>query len=275
MVRQWLAAMTCSLGVRINKARFARRFFAYLQSVGGIQSNPVDASLTSYGRFPASSFRPYIFSKDQIAAVLAAAKRLPKADRFPLCAETCYTALAMYYHSDFATERCARLRVADVDFQHNSLFIGETKFHKSRHVPFGPKLGQCLQEFLDVRRTFLAPLKDDDPMFVSCWRAPLHGTTLLRRFRELLNATGVLSSRVSNRPRLHDLRHTFAVHRLLRWYREGVDVQSKLARLATFMGHVDPQSTQVYLTITMDLLTEADSRFHQHFGSAFDQEVDR
>ncbi|MCH7725299.1 MAG: tyrosine-type recombinase/integrase [Planctomycetes bacterium] len=275
MVRQWLDAMTCSVGVRINKARFFRRFFAFMQSVDGIQDNPVDASLTSYGRFPASCFRPCIFNRDQIATILAAAKQLPKTDRFPLCAETCYTALAMFYALGLRHGELRRLRVADVDFGHDTLLIRETKFYKSRHVPFGPKLRQCLQDFLDVRRTILTPLKDDDPVFVSCWRVPLHGNTLLRKFRTLLATTGIRSDLATNRPRLHDLRHTFAVHRLLHWYREGAEVQSKLGRLATFMGHVDPHSTQIYLTITWDLLTEADARFHQHFGCTFDEEVDQ
>jgi integrase/recombinase XerD len=66
-------------------------------------------------------------------------------------------------------------------------------------------------------------------------------------------------------------RHTFAVHRLLRWYRERVDVQSRLPVLATFMGHVRPESTQVYLTITAELLHEANARFHRHFGCLFDE----
>lgn len=69
------------------------------------------------------------------------------------------------------------------------------------------------------------------------------------------------------RPRVHDLRHTFAVHRLLRWYREGVDVQKRLGLLSTFMGHVSIYSTQVYLTITGSLLGEANKRFLNAFGS--------
>ena len=75
-----------------------------------------------------------------------------------------------------------------------------------------------------------------------------------RAFHILLKTVGITEP---HRPRLHDLRHTFAVHRLLRWYREGVDVQQRLPWLSTFMGHVDIQSTQVYLTITADLLNEA------------------
>ena len=69
------------------------------------------------------------------------------------------------------------------------------------------------------------------------------------------------------KPRIHDLRHAFAVHRLLRWYREGVDVQKRLVLLSTFMGHVSIYSTQVYLTITGSLLGEANKRFLNAFGS--------
>jgi integrase len=72
-------------------------------------------------------------------------------------------------------------------------------------------------------------------------------------------------------PRIHDLRHAFAVHRLLRWYRDGVDVQSRLPALSTFLGHANPRATEVYLTITADLLREANVRFHHHFGSQFDE----
>ena len=90
-------------------------------------------------------------------------------------------------------------------------------------------------------------------------------------FHDLLKASGIT---VLPRPRLHDLRHTFAVHRLLRWYREGVNVQQRLTWLSTFMGHVDIQSTQVYLTITADLLGEASARFFQYGGRLLPEESD-
>jgi site-specific recombinase XerD len=66
-------------------------------------------------------------------------------------------------------------------------------------------------------------------------------------------------------PRIHDLRHTFAVHRLLAWYRDGQDVQSRLPWLATYLGHVDIHSTQVYLRPTAELLEQVERRFHQHY----------
>ena len=76
------------------------------------------------------------------------------------------------------------------------------------------------------------------------------------------------------RPRPHDMRHSFAVHRLLRWYQDGEDVPSKLPLLSTFLGHLDPTSTQVYLTISAPLLREANATFYQRFGCLFDTESD-
>ena len=92
-------------------------------------------------------------------------------------------------------------------------------------------------------------------------------------FPKLLTACGIVAPPDRRRPRLHDLRHSFAVHRLLRWYREDVDVQSKLVLLATFMGHVEIFSTQIYLNITDSLLNEANKRFHNAFGGLADEEV--
>jgi integrase len=94
---------------------------------------------------------------------------------------------------------------------------------------------------------------------------------LLDAFRGILRTLGITGLPGQELPRLHDLRHACAVHRLLRWYRDGVDVQSRLPALATFLGHANPQATEVYLTITADLLREANARFHQHFGSPFDE----
>jgi integrase/recombinase XerD len=96
---------------------------------------------------------------------------------------------------------------------------------------------------------------------------------LLNAFRDILGTLGISGNEGQRAPRLHDLRHAFAVRCLLRWYRDGEDVQGRLPALATFLGHVDPEATQVYLSITAELLREANVRFHRHFGSSFDKEA--
>ena len=112
-------------------------------------------------------------------------------------------------------------------------------------------------------------------MFVTLWRAFVSPNTLWSTFRTIVQTLGIRGTAGQRAPRLHDLRHTFAVHRLLRWYRDGVDVQSRLPALATFLGHVDVKYTQVYLTVTAELLQEANGRFHRQFGCLFDEEVCR
>ena len=70
-----------------------------------------------------------------------------------------------------------RLRLRDLDLARNILFIDQTKFHKSRYVPFGPKVRQCLEQFLEIRRTILPPFQSDDPLFVTIWRSTMSPNT--------------------------------------------------------------------------------------------------
>ncbi len=272
LLERWIAPMTCLPIVRLRKANLVKRFFDYLRALQVIKNNPMPLTLLCVGKQPETSCKPFIFSSEQIAAILACAKQLPKTGFFPERARTCYTMLAFLYALGLRHGELLRLRLRDLDLDRQTLFVDQTKFHKSRYVPFGPNVGRCLADFLAVRRTVLQPLRPDDPIFVTLWRSPLSSGTLLAIFRTIIQALKITGTPGQRLPRLHDLRHTFAVHRLLRWYREGVDVQSRLSDLATFMGHVDLKNTQIYLTATADLLREANDRFYRHFGSALDEE---
>jgi integrase/recombinase XerD len=273
LVEHWIDRMTCGAYTRIHKARFAARFFDHLRSRGVVTDNPVTPTLVSKGRLPPSSFRPYIFTKEQVAAILAEAQALPRTKTFPLRAQTCYTMLALLYALGLRHGELRHLRVRDLDLARQTLFIDQTKFHKCRYIPFGPKIGLCLERFLVVRKDILRPLQQDDALFVTLRRTSLSSHALLDTFRAIIHTLGITGTEGQDGPRLHDIRHTFAVHRLLRWYREGQDVQSKLTYLSTFMGHINPQSTQVYLTITTELLQEANTRFYRCFGSQLDEET--
>lgn len=270
---RWLRGMTCNASTRRVKARAVRRFFAHLYNCGVIPVNPMlPASLTEE-RLPALSFRPFIFTPQQMAAILDRARLLPRSCFCPLKPQTCHTMLVLLYGLGLRHGEARRLCIRDVDFTRAVLFIRQTKFHKSRYVPFGPKIGACLRQFLDVRRTVLQPLQDDDPLFVTLWRAPVWQRFLMAAFRRILHDLDIPGTESQRRPRLHDLRHSCAVHRLLRWYREGVDVQSRLPFLSTFLGHVEPRYTAVYLTATAELLREANDRFYRHAGRLFNEEV--
>jgi len=273
MIQRWLAGMTCTPTVRTDKAQFARRFFDHLLGLQVVKHNPVPPSRFSEARPIMPAFRPFIFTREQVSALLVRARRLPPSDSFPMRGPVCHLMLAMLYSLGLRHGEALRLRVCDIDMGQQTLFISQTKFHKSRLVPMGARLGKCMQKYLVLRLKTFPRLRDEDAVFVTCWRKPASHHALMRAFRDCLHADGVSAEAGRRPPRLHDLRHTFAVHRLLRWYREGVDVQHRLPALATFMGHVEPASTEVYLTVTLDLLREAGGRFHGHFGRSFDQEV--
>lgn len=142
------------------------------------------------------------------------------------------------------------------------------KFGKSRLVPHGPRIGELLDEQLERRRRAGA-LEDQAPLFTfDGWRA-VYPKCASRAFHELVLTLDLPVPAGVSPPRLHCLRHSFAVGCLLRWYRDGIDPSARLHQLSTFMGHVDPSSTQVYLTITPALLEEANRRFEAFAAPAW------
>jgi integrase/recombinase XerD len=102
-------------------------------------------------------------------------------------------------------------------------------------------------------------------MFISIKGLTLNAATIRNSFQRIREKAGITRlDKSSCQPRLHDLRHTFAVHRLINWYRKKKDVQKLLPVLSTYMGHTYLAATSVYLTMTADLLREAGSRFQQY-----------
>jgi integrase len=262
LIEQWLKLMDVIPAVRHRKVRYAARFFDHLRTLGVVATNPVPDTLSA-GRQRSTCIRPFIFTTGQIAAILDAAGWLPDSTRFPNRARTCSTMLTLLCGLGLRHGELRRLRLRDVDLGRQTLLIDRTKFHKSRYVPFGPKVGRCLEQFLRLRRTTLTPVGEDDPLFVTQSRVPLSYSSLYQAFDEILRALKITNP-AGRAPRVHDLRHTFAVHRLLRWYREDADVQGRLQSLSVFLGHVNVYSTQVYLTATGDLLQAANDRFRRH-----------
>lgn len=259
----WLAQMQCNKAVRKSKATLVKRFFDYLNGLGIMNYNPASLVVIELGPAPQKRQPPFIFSKAQVTAILKHAKQLRPNHRFKLRPQVCYTMLALLYALGLRSGEARKLRFCNVDMEQHTLRIEGTKFYKSRLVPFGPKIHRCLTEYMAERKKIFVPIRSDEPLFITSRRRPIGSTTLSEVFHLL---TTSLKAPPSQLPRLYDLRHTFAVHRLLRWYREGADVQSKLVLLSTFMGHTTIFATEVYLTITMDLLKEANKRFYQNFG---------
>lgn len=202
---------------------------------------------------------PYLFDVVQARRLLQLAGGLADNPRAPLRGPTYRTVFAVLYGLGLRVGEVCRLRRADVDFDRRLLVVRDTKFGKSRLVPFGPRMGTLLHDYLELRApTGLAP---DAPVFSFTRRGPVHPGTISQTFHQLLPRLALEVPRGVAPPHLHDLRHAFAVGTLLRWYRNGMDPATRLFHLSTFLGHVNPSSTAVYLTITDQLLDEANRRF--------------
>jgi site-specific recombinase XerD len=246
-----------------------RRFFGWLVGQGALAASPVVG--TRPRRETARSL-PYLFSSDQIRALLAAAARLPDTPYSPRRGATYRMAFALLYALGLRVGEASRLCMGDVDLGRELLVIRGTKFGKTRLVPFGPRLGAEIRAHVTFRRT--ATLDPEAPLLSLDGRRPLGTSYICAIFSKI--ARGVVSVVPAGvrRPHPHCLRHSFAVATLLRWYREGLDPQQRLPHLATFLGHVSPSSTAVYLTITPDLIEEAHRRF-ETFAAQVVEEVQR
>jgi integrase len=214
-------------------------------------------------RITAASRRPFLFDVDEARRLLKAAAELPSTPRAQARGEIYKMIFALLYGLGLRVGEVSRLCRKDVDLEQHLLIIRQTKFGKDRLVPFGPKMTGEITSFLEREESRFGLIPPDMPIFSFAKRnrTPIRTTTISWTFHKLLPKLQLRILSGVALPHLHCLRHSFAVGTLLRWYREGVDPMSRLFDLSTFLGHVSPSSTAVYLTITTELLECASSRF--------------
>ena len=210
---------------------------------------------------PQAAHRPYIYNHTEIAALLSNALRLgPPQSLRP---QTYRTLLGLLYCTGMRIGEALALNLKDFYSDEKRLYIAEGKFHKARWVPLSACACQTLNDYVRIRAP-MASRSSDSPLFVNQRGRRMHHCTVHQTFHRLLKQSAIAHNQRTG-PRLHDLRHTFAVHRLLAWYRDGADVNARLAWLATYMGHVDIASTHIYLNPTAELLDEVSTRFRNHY----------
>lgn len=241
-----------------------RRVLAGLYRYAHVRVGAKLAPLPAAPAGPPSSFVPYIYSHEELRRLLDAAPaicdvRLALVEGYAL-----RTLLLLLYGAGLRLGEALRLNDADVDVHQAVLTIRQTKFFKTRLVPIGADLVQVLTEYRRQRDQHRA-VRSDAPFLCLRNGARMNAPVVERTFRRLRAAAGVQrEGGPRHQPRLHDLRHAAAVHRLLRWYRSGADVQRLLPQLATYLGHKDLSGTQRYLMLTPQLLRAAGRRFERY-----------
>jgi site-specific recombinase XerD len=205
--------------------------------------------------------QPYIYHSSQLRALMGAASALAPSNS--LRPHTYRTLLGLLYSTGIRIGEAMALNLQDVQLSSQRLYIAEGKFRKARWIALSESTGRALQQYID-RRLKIAPHGPDSPLLLNERRRRLCHPTVNQTFRGLLEKCGIAHNKRTG-PRIHDLRHTFAVHRLLAWYRQGQDVNARLPALATYMGHVDISSTRVYLQPTAELLEQVHERFRNYY----------
>jgi integrase/recombinase XerD len=202
---------------------------------------------------------PYLYSDDELAALIAAAGDLPH----PLRADTYKTMIALLAVTGLRIGEAIGLDVDDLDPERGVLVVREGKFSKTRQLPLHASTVAALADYLQ-RRQRLCPRPRSPALFLSGRGSRVCHCNISGTFHELTRVAGLVPRSARCRPRLHDVRHTFAVRTVLDWYRAGVDVQARMPLLSTYLGHVSPAATYWYLSAAPELLALAGQRLEQH-----------
>lgn len=205
----------------------------------------------------------HLYTDEEIQRVLQSALSYPS-PKAPLRPITLFTMLMLAYCAGLRGGEIAHLRLGDVDPREKTIDIREAKFFKHRRLPLACRVMAALEHYLSLRKAAGGPTMPESPLFWSsqCSRGYCIGGIRIL-LTDVLRRAGVKPARGAVGARVHDLRHSMVGHRMRDWYRSGVNPQSKLPYLATYLGHKDIRSTLVYLNITPELMQEAGERFRK------------
>lgn len=204
---------------------------------------------------------PYLYSEAEIAALLKASEKFSS----PLRVATYRTLIGLLVVSGMRVGEAIRADRDDLDLETGVLVIRQGKFGKTRALPLHPSTVTALGEYLELRdRLYRRP--KTPALFISSVGKRLIYQNVQMNWLDFVHIAGLQARSATCRPRIHDLRHTFAVNTLLDWYREGVDVRSRMPLLSTYLGHVHPADTYWYLSAAPELLQLAGDRLERHLG---------
>jgi len=235
-----------------------RGFARYMSGIDASTQVP-PLGLVSYRR----RWRPpFIYSPADVEALLA---QVPALVPTPLRAATFQTIIGLLAATGMRVGEALRLDRRDIDWDHGLLLVRASKFGKSRMLPLHPTTVHELSDYGAVR-DLLSARTVSQAFFLSGNGTPVIYSNFRFTFRRVVTASGV-GSGSPVRPRIHDLRHSFAVHTLIGWLEAGEDIGALLPRLSTYLGHLTPGYTYWYLSAAPELLALAAARLETARGS--------
>jgi len=261
VIRAFIQEGQCSNTTRQHRLTLIRELCRYL-AVEDMRTTIPPRNFLGLRRSP---YLQRILTRDEGKRFLTTCANFPRARCSPLRGVVHGTALTLLYVTGLRLGEALRLTIADVDLSRSLLHVRLTKFGKSRLVPIHADVIQRLRECSNSVEQRLGPRPVDALFFVGPRGKPVSQNALSASFRDILKTAGIAQNG-GRRPRVHDLRGTFAVHRLLRWYEQNADLEAKLPLLVTYLGHVSLQGSQRYLQLARDLLGEVTRRHQVHFG---------
>src|SRR6266540_3575219 len=242
---------------RAIRLSVVRGFAIYLHSLDATVEVP-SADLIRRGPDRAT---PYLYSDAELGRLIAAAGEL----RPRLRAATYQTLIGLLATCGLRVSEAIALNTVDLDRDEELVVIRETKFAKSRLVPLHSTTMARLAAYIKLRdQTHVHPLCP--ALLVSGVGSRLHHSNVGLTFAQLAQRVGITRRSAACRPRMHDLRHSFAVATVMDWYRTGADVPAMMPRLATYLGHTDPKHTFWYLTAAPELMAVAGQRLDTYLA---------
>ncbi|MXW19486.1 MAG: tyrosine-type recombinase/integrase [Gammaproteobacteria bacterium] len=248
---------------RAFKYTVLNTFWRYAISRGYASRSPLPDNEPRKPRSPL----PYVYRQDELQRLFQAIEVNQKRAR-SIDANTLRMLLLLLYGAGLRGGEARRLRMSDVDLPEALLTVRLSKFYKTRLVPVGPQLADALRNYAKDRASRAFPHGEESAFLANRDGKALNRYVVQTTFARLRKTAGIVhADKTVLSPTLHSLRHTFAVNRVTAWYREGADVQRLLPALSTYLGHSRLSDTQVYLSMTPELLQEASLRF-ENFVSA-------
>jgi integrase len=238
----------------------AVRIFARYRSTADPRTQIPLAGLLRYRPKRAT---PYLYSDEEIRSLLGASLRLSGGTGLRPWLYHCL--LGLLSVTGLRASEAFNLKLGDIDFDAGTLRIQKTKFGKTRLVPLHPTSRDVLGDYIARRERFFVGRTVSSYLFVSNLGNRIDGGEVRRTFYKLSREVGLRGPTDSHGPRLHDMRHRFAVQTLLQWYRAGEDVERRLPVLSTYLGHVHVSDTYWYLSSWPELMQEAMGRLERRW----------